>query len=721
MDACSVLKEAYCAINKNYAFFREKFNDSYYLGTEESEIKFINSISENASCVLSPADKMLNYSVAVMYTAASVLLEMARRKGIEYSEEQIVCLLDGFYLVQIAEHPFSDKTKEELEEILHGLLTDGIELKARKKTGSERTPNEIVRYMLDLIQYDKTTARNSTIIDPACGTGTFTNQIIRRFIESLDAEYEVSFVKNALINKKQIRAYDTKPSNVYVTKVGMIFQLMEAELIVDMNEVLEFMNNLPVYCGDFLRCEDKADFVVGNPPYIRLQNLSKENRKFIKENFVSATGRFDIYTCFLEKSDDILNENGKMCLITSNKYLTANYGVGIRKYFSEKHHVKKVVDLFDTKFFGAAVLPAIIMCQNNTEDVETQYVGIKTSQMNPDCSLSGADELFDFIENHVDGGKSYVQYKNNTIFEIACSKVVIPSGGKTWNFSSSEENTVKDKMDAKRKYTLGEILDVSVGIKTTADKVFVQPMTKEFVSENCFESQVIYPLIQSFNVDKWKISWGSNKKDRYILYPHREERDGMKAIPLEEIPNAGVYLKKYSNVLMRREYLANAISRQWYECWVPQKLSKFKQRKLITRDIVSSNSFALDEEGRLCQGNTFFLTKKEGEFSQAYVSLTEHQYFCFLLGILNSSAMEYYQKMISGCLYAKKYRYTTSNLNRWPIPQIDVAVALEISEYVEMIIQQESCREDLEKKIDKAIYSAFQFTDDEILKIEEAI
>ena len=53
-----------------------------------------------------------------------------------------------------------------------------------------------------------------------------------------------------------------------------------------------------------------------------------------------------------------------MCFITSNKYLTANYGVGIRKYLSKKGHVRKIVDLFDTKFFGAAVLPAIILCEN---------------------------------------------------------------------------------------------------------------------------------------------------------------------------------------------------------------------------------------------------------------------------------------------------------------------------------------------------------------------
>ena len=37
-----------------------------------------------------------------------------------------------------------------------------------------------------------------------------------------------------------------------------------------------------------------------------------------------------------------------------------------------------------------------------------------------------------------------------------------------------------------------------------------------------------------------------------------------------------------------------------------KKLSKFKQTKIVTRDIVSKNSFALDETEKLCQGNTFF-------------------------------------------------------------------------------------------------------------------
>ena len=115
--------------------------------------------------------------------------------------------------------------------------------------------------------------------------------------------------------------------------------------------------------------------------YIRLQNMSIEYRNFIKNKFVSATGRFDIFTCFLEKSDKLLSENGKMCLITSNKYLTANYGKGIREYLSQTGHVRKLVDLYDTKFFGAAVLPAIIMCENRKSDnVDVDYIGIKTTE-----------------------------------------------------------------------------------------------------------------------------------------------------------------------------------------------------------------------------------------------------------------------------------------------------------------------------------------------------
>lgn len=719
MDALAVLEKSYYVINRDFDFYKQKFGHTYYMTVNEEETTFIDRMFKGADKQLSAQDKMLNYSVSAIYTAMTVLTEYLRRNNFIYSDSDLEDICSGFSEIKKKDINFKDKTDKELNEILFGLLTDGIDLDSRKKSGSERTPDEIIRYMLDIIGYDKNVANSKSIVDPACGTGTFIKQVTQIFIEGLQATDSIT---EKLLLKKLIRAYDTKPSNVFVTKIVIVGTLIENKLVNDIRTVRELMKDLPVYCEDFLYCSEKTDFVIGNPPYIRLQNLPLEYRDYIKNHFVSATGRFDIFTCFMEHGDKILNERGRMCLITSNKYLTANYGVGIRDYLSKTGHVRKIIDLFDTKFFGAAVLPAIIVCENGM-DTDVEYIGIKTSTQTANAHCNNATELFQYAENKMESDKVVVSFgeSSDVNFEIARSNVKIPKGGCTWNFSSDNENDIKTKMENNRQCSLKDLFDICVGIKTTADTVFVKPMTAKFVKENKFEKEVVYPLIQSFDVNRWKITWGESEKDRCILYPHREKNGNMQAIPLKEIPNAAQYLLAQEDVLRKRTYLSESKTREWYECWVPQKLSKFQQTKIVTRDIVSENSFALDESGRLCQGNTFFLTKKNSIFSIDYAELDEHQYYCFILGILNSKAMEYYQKMISGCLYSQKYRYTTSNLNRWPIPKISLENALKISKYVEDIISGAEIKAELENRIDILVYNEFDLNQSEIEKIEKLV
>jgi hypothetical protein len=390
-----------------------------------------------------------------------------------------------------------------------------------------------------------------------------------------------------------------------------------------------------------------------------------------------------------------------MCLITSNKYLTANYGVGLRQYLAKSGHVRKIVDLFDTKFFGAAVLPAITLCENmDISGCQVEYIGVRTSQKETALTCKDASKLFEFIEKAMDSNKAFVRFgqDESKVFEISKSLVCIPNGGKTWNFSSGNENDLKNYMEKKAVCRLSDLMEICVGIKTTADNVFVKPMTADFVKQNSFEENVIYPLIQSFDVERWRITWGDSKKDRYILYPHRETSGNMEAVPLEEIPHAATYLKECADVLKKREYLMESKTRMWYECWVPQKLSKFKQAKIVTRDRVSHNSFAYDADGRLCQGNTFFLIKKPVSlYSMGFLNLDEEEYYLFILGLLNSHAMEYYQKMISGCLYSQKYRYTSTNLNRWPIPNFDIETARRIASMVRQLMDREKDHGEIEE------------------------
>ncbi len=724
MDAFNILENSYIIINRNSKFYKKNFGHTYYLNVNDDETRFIDKMFKNMENPLSAQDKMLNYSVSTIYTATAVLVEFMNRYGIIYSDIQLEEVCKGFSVMEKEEIALTEKSDDDLKEVLLGLLTEGIDLESRKKSGSERTPDEIINYMLDMVGYGGKNVNSKSIVDPACGTGTFVAKMIERFIKGVDKTITTTMMKEKLLSYKLVRAYDMKPSNVYVTKIVVLSVLIRNGFVNNMEDVLDLLKHLPIYCKDFLQVTEKTDFVVGNPPYIRLQNLSNEYREFMKRNYMSATGRFDIYTCFIENADKILNENGKMCFITSNKYLTANYGVGIRKYLSKKGHVRKIVDLFDTKFFGAAVLPAIILCENkDIQNDNVEYVGIKSTSKKAQYHCLNVEKLFEYIEKEMKGNKSIVicgKLERN-VLEISKSKVSIPSNGETWNFSSNAENDIKNKMDEKKLCTLEDVFDVCVGIKTTADSVFVKPMTEEFVKKHEFEEIIIYPLIQSFNVNKWSISWGNTSKDRYILYPHKELQGNMVAISLEEVPKARKYLEDCSDVLKRRSYLTESKTREWYECWVPQKLSKFQQIKIVTRDIVNSNSFALDESGMLCQGNTFFLTRKQSVFNIEYSSMTERQYYCFVLGILNSKVLEYYQKMISGCLYSQKYRYTTTNLNRWPIPRIELKDAIKIAEYVDRLLRGEEKESELEREIDKIMYVQFGLDEEEIFKVESFI
>lgn len=492
MDAMSVLENSYYVINKNFGFYKRNYGHIYYLNVQDDETKFIDKMFGKVENELSAQDKMLNYSISAIYTATAVLIEILNRNKIEFNEKQIEKICVGFSNMDNSQTSFADKTEEELDEILFGLLTDGIDLESRKKSGSERTPDEIIKYMLDIIGYDETVSYAKTIVDPACGTGTFVKQIIDRFIDGLYVNEVTNTYKEKLLEHKLIRAYDTKPSNVFVTKIVIISSLVKRNLIREMKDVLDMAIKLPVYCRDFLCVGDNSDYIIGNPPYIRLQNMSIEYRKFIKDNFVSATGRFDIFTCFLEKSDKLLNENGRMCLITSNKYLTANYGVGIRKYLSQTGHVRKLVDLYDTKFFGAAVLPAIIMCENSKRDnCEVDYIGIKTAEQDVQYECLNANELFDYVENELTCGKRFVFYgdEDKQVFEVSRSKVKMPADGKTWNFSTSDENTIKIKMD---KVLPIDIIDERITDKLIGEKLDISLSTKQRGQQ--LERMVAYQL-----------------------------------------------------------------------------------------------------------------------------------------------------------------------------------------------------------------------------------
>lgn len=105
------------------------------------------------------------------------------------------------------------------------------------------------------------------------------------------------------------------------------------------------------------------DIVIGNPPYVNANELKKSlgDNKYaeLKSHFETAKGTVDFYVYFFEKGISLLKDNGVLSYITPNKYLCANYGVAVRKYFLDNTRILKLWDVSDSNCFDAAVYPIV--------------------------------------------------------------------------------------------------------------------------------------------------------------------------------------------------------------------------------------------------------------------------------------------------------------------------------------------------------------------------
>lgn len=118
--------------------------------------------------------------------------------------------------------------------------------------------------------------------------------------------------------------------------------------------------------------DNKMDYVIGNPPYIRIHNL--EENYFLVKNFNFAkNGMSDMYIVFFELSIRMLNGNGKLCLITPSSFLKSNSGIELRKYIQDNKTLSKVIDLGHNQIFDAATYTVITLFDKLSKNELVRY------------------------------------------------------------------------------------------------------------------------------------------------------------------------------------------------------------------------------------------------------------------------------------------------------------------------------------------------------------
>lgn len=275
-----------------------------------------------------------------------------------------------------------------------------------------------------------------TICDPACGSGAFLNQALdflmkeHTYIDELKTKVlggglQFSDIENTIL-ENNIFGVDLNEESVEIAKLSLWLRTAQPRRkLNDLNSNIKCGNSLidnKAVAGDkafnwqeqFPQVFEKGGFdvIIGNPPYIQLQKMKNLSLEMSNLGFKTYESTGDLYCLFYEKGNEILKTNGKLGYITSNKWMRANYGKSLRKYFYENTNPYKLLDL-GVGIFEAAVVDSNILL---FEKAKTDNFSI------PSINITKEDNVIDL-----------------TIFDSFFTNIS-PKDDEVWSISSNDDD-----------------------------------------------------------------------------------------------------------------------------------------------------------------------------------------------------------------------------------------------------------------------------------------
>ena len=516
-----------------------------------------------------------------------------------------------------------------------------------KSNGIIYTPIEMADFLaLEMIKYsqfDLKKAKEVNILDPAIGEGELILSMVSKIL-AINSEI--------LIN---IDGYETDATVATKTEHFIRQQFPSANVSIIAQDFLEAIDNI----------DKKYNYIIANPPYIRTQILGADKTQEIS-NKMNLSGRIDIYYAFLLYMKKILSDDGISGYITSNKFFTIKSGSCVRDFMIGNYKIHSIVDFGDTKLFNASVLPCIIVFSNGrtTNPEEVNFTSIYASK-NSTSPSSSIVSIFDSINK-----EGRYSLEDGRVFDYCQGHLHDVSKGALWVIASNERKKWLTTVESNTWLHLSDLGKIRVGIKTTADNVFIGD---DWTGEKA-KIELLRPLITHRDagqiVAKGKSTWK-------VLYTHTTV-DGKKvAYDIDEYPESKSYLEQHYEQLAGRNYVIKA-KRNWYEIWVPQNPDSWKNRKIVFRDISEKPEFWLDETGAIVNGDCYWIDIDSSVFEDTIY---------LALAVVNSSFIEkYYDAKFNTKLYSGKRRYMTQYVEQFPIPNPNTDEAREAINLVKKII-----------------------------------
>lgn len=310
---------------------------------------------------------------------------------------------------------------------LANLLEVLIPEEDQKLNGAFFTP----RYIVDFIVESLSPKESDRNLDPSCGCGAF--------LVGLVDYYQRKYGKSVRrIVQENIFGADILKYNIERSKLVLSAMALENGEFLDESD-------FNLFHRDSLRTEWELTFdnIVGNPPYVKFQDLTDENREFLVKSWDSVRGgTFNLYFAFFELGFNLLNATGRLGYITPNNYFTSLSGESLRGFFQQTKCVSRIVDFSHRKVFDAQTYTAITFLDKKANH-QILYDRIKKDQ-SPET----------FLE-HANGSP-------NSIGDMNIKK---------WRLLKQDEQQNIRTIESMGT-PIGTLFDIAVGIATLKDDVF---------------------------------------------------------------------------------------------------------------------------------------------------------------------------------------------------------------------------------------------------------
>jgi adenine-specific DNA-methyltransferase len=468
------------------------------------------------------------------------------------------------------------------------------------------------------------------VLDPAVGDGVLLASLVRA-------------LRTCGFSRICVSGCDTNPIALEQTRQRFAQEFPDLSPTLEQRDFLEGGHDAAGF-----------DAVIANPPYVRTQVLGARRAQDLARRF-GLTGRIDLYYAFLLAISRVLAPNGTLGIIVSNRFMTTRSGQSLRKTLCELYDLLHVWDLGDTKLFDAAVLPAVLLARTaSAAEPSTRFTSIYETTKTPSANAFTALEALD---RH-----GVVATDDGRRFDVVQGS--LDTGG-VWRVASAEKNEWLSRVQSRTFARFGDLGRIRVGVKTTADSVFIRDDWQQLAES--LQPEVLRPLTTHRLARRYRAL--DRVAAQQILYTH-ESRDGRRsAIDLARHPRTRAYLETHREHLERRRYVIDA-GRQWYEIWVPQDPAAWSRPKLVFPDISAQPVLWIDDTGSIVNGDCYWLTLEPGR---------SEDLLWLALAVGNSQfALEFYDHRFNNRLYAGRRRFITQYVSEFPVPDPALPLSQEI-------------------------------------------